>query len=629
MNLTGVFSILAAANPSSSDPAGGAAFDQILIANAMAIGASLVLGWLVLGHREGKRDHLARAAAWTEKVSGLPGWAALPTLVSAISLFTALFGMYWDISLHIDVGRDAGPLANPAHYFILAGLFGIFSAGFLAMALPLEDPGPTSVRINDGWRAPLGGVLVTGCGFFALLGFPLDDIWHRLFGQDVTLWGPTHLMLIGGASMTLVGMSVLLVEGMRARKRSGGPGDESPSLFVRFRRTGLMGGFLIGLSTFQAEFDFGVPQFQMIFQPMMIAFAAATALVCGRLWIGRGGALMTAVFYLAVRGGITLLVGPVLGETTPALPLYLVEAACVEIAALYLVRRPYALGAVSGLAIGTIGFAAEYAWTNAVFPIPWNEALLPAGLVLATLAGLAGGPVGASVALSLRGELPATRAVRAIPAVALVAVGLLIANGLITTDPPSGSRADVRLADAPGATAPGDPGREVQATVRLQPADLGDDARWLNVTAWQGGGLVISPLHRVGEGIYRTEDPIPVHGDWKAMIRLQKDRTIASVPIYLPRDAAIPAPGVPATATFVRGFRDDKEVLQREQKSGVPAWIKTVAPLVVLAIALSLLSLLAFGLARLADGEEPRPEVPSTTRRAAARLATWRHGEPG
>ena len=41
--------------------------------------------------------------------------------------------MYWDISLHIGVGRDEGPLANPAHYFILFGLFGIFAAGFLAM----------------------------------------------------------------------------------------------------------------------------------------------------------------------------------------------------------------------------------------------------------------------------------------------------------------------------------------------------------------------------------------------------------------------------------------------------------------------------------------------------------------
>ena len=48
---------------------------------------------------------------------------------------------------------------------------------------------------------------------FALIGFPLDDVWHRIFGQDVTLWGPTHLMLIGGAGLTLIGSSILIIEG--------------------------------------------------------------------------------------------------------------------------------------------------------------------------------------------------------------------------------------------------------------------------------------------------------------------------------------------------------------------------------------------------------------------------------
>ena len=131
--------------------------------------------------------------------------------------------MYWDISLHIDVGRDAGPLANPAHYFILAGLFGIFTAGFFAMVLPEGRPSATAVRLGPDWYAPLGGVLICACGAFSLIGFPLDDVWHRLFGQDVTLWGPTHLMLIGGAAMTLIGIAVLTVEGMRARRRAGEP----------------------------------------------------------------------------------------------------------------------------------------------------------------------------------------------------------------------------------------------------------------------------------------------------------------------------------------------------------------------------------------------------------------------
>ena len=75
------------------------------------------------------------------------------------------------------------------------------------MCLPLERPSRVAVRITDDWYVLLGGVLIAASGAFSLIGFPLYDVWHRLFGQDVTLWGPTHLMLIGGAAMTIVGQS--------------------------------------------------------------------------------------------------------------------------------------------------------------------------------------------------------------------------------------------------------------------------------------------------------------------------------------------------------------------------------------------------------------------------------------
>ena len=113
-----------------------------------------------------------------------------------------------------------------------------------------------------------------------------------------------------------------------------------------------MGGLLIGLSTFQAEFDFGVPQFRAVLQPALIALAAGVALVAARVWIGRGGALGAALFFLALRGLVSLLVGPVLGETTPSLPLYLGEALAIEAAALLIGRRPLLLGAVGGSAGG-------------------------------------------------------------------------------------------------------------------------------------------------------------------------------------------------------------------------------------------------------------------------------------
>ena len=585
------------------DPAGGASLDQVAIATAIGVGLFAALAALCLGYRSSRVPYLGRAAGFTQRVVGLPGWASLPSIVSMVSLLVALFGMYWDISFHIDAGRDPGPLANPAHYLILAGLFGIFSAGCFAICLPKknERPGPTAIRLTGNWYAPVGGLLIASCGALGLLGFPLDDLWHRLFGQDVTLWGPTHLMMIGGAGMTLIGQAVLLVEGMRAR----GPRQRraDPPMIVRLRRTALMGGLLIGLSTFQAEFDFGVPQFRFVLEPVLLAVAASVALVCARLWIGRGGALLTAAMFIGVRGAIALLVHDASGQSLPHFPLYVGEALCVELTALFLVRRPLAFGAVSGLLIGTAGFAAEWGWSLIAMPIPWSSDLFPEALILALIAAVAGGLVGALIACALRGELPTRPIARAIPAAALVAILAIFADGLWTTTP-TNVQAHVSLHQVQPA-----PHRAVAATVRIDPPSAAADPAWLNATAWQGGGLVIDRLASQGGGVYKTTQPIPVYGDWKATIRLQNGREVLGLPVYMPDDPEIPwAAPVAAKPHFTRAFVNDHQLLQREQKPGVPTWLKAVAPLVVLGLAIGFLTLLAWGLGRLGRaGAVPAP----------------------
>jgi hypothetical protein len=196
-----IYSPLAAtATDLAAKPAGGAALDQVAIATGGATIVTLVLLWLVSGHRSGKTPWLGRAAGFAARKSGLPAWAALPTAIAAVSLNVALLGMYWDIALHIDLGRDEGPLANPAH--------SSSSPASTASSPPARWPSRCPARRAPRPRRPaperrlvraVGGVLMAACGGFALIGFPLDDMWHRLFGQDVTLWGPTHLMLIGGA----------------------------------------------------------------------------------------------------------------------------------------------------------------------------------------------------------------------------------------------------------------------------------------------------------------------------------------------------------------------------------------------------------------------------------------------
>src|SRR3954452_2311434 len=434
------FATLLAATP---PPAGGAEIAQITIATVAATIVTCALLFLGFGHRSGRTQILQRLADHGERASGLPGWVAFPSAVATVSLLTAVFGMYWDISIHIDNGRDAGPLANPAHYFILAGLFGIFSAGFFAMVLPKEKPSGVAVRIGRDWYAPLGGVLICACGAFSLIGFPLDDIWHRIFGQDVTLWGPTHLMLIGGAAMTLVGIAVLSIEGMRANAAAETSLEE---LFhSKMARTiALTGGLMLGLSTFQAEFDFGVPQFQLIFQPMLLMVAAGVGLVMARVYAGRGAALGAALFFIVLRGGLALLVGPVIGQTTPHFPLYIVEAVVVEAVAFWVpTKRPLAFGIASGIGIGTIGLAAEWAWSHIWMPLPWPEAAFPEAALLGFAAAVAGATLGAWIGTHLSPD-PVERSplLRRASVCSAAVVAVLVGYGLYTT-PQQGVSAQV------------------------------------------------------------------------------------------------------------------------------------------------------------------------------------------
>src|SRR5947208_13376804 len=155
-------------------PAGGAATQDIVLAT----GGALVLTTLVVVtgvlYRSGQVRWLHKLAGFSERQWGVPAWVALSGEIASVSLLIALAGMYWDISLHIDNGRDPGPLANPAHYFILAGLFGVLSAGVLSIALTPEGEKPSkgAIQLPNGWWAPLGALMVIACGGVSLIAFP-------------------------------------------------------------------------------------------------------------------------------------------------------------------------------------------------------------------------------------------------------------------------------------------------------------------------------------------------------------------------------------------------------------------------------------------------------------------------
>jgi hypothetical protein len=586
-------------------PAGPAPLDQVMIATGAVTLLTLALGALLLAHRTGRigfLDRLVQRAEGSRALSGAAGWATVPLMCAMTSLITALIGMYWDIALHIGVGRDEGPLANPAHYPIMFGLFGLSASGALACALPRRGAaGPSAVRVTREWSMPVGGLLLTGAGSYALLGFPLDDVWHRIFGQDVTLWGPTHLMLIGGAGLSLVGMAILYQEGRQGHR---GPAGRLP-LNQYAQRVGIMGGLLIGLSVFQAEYDFGVPQFRLVLQPLLIATAAALSLVAARLWVGRGGAVAAVVFYALVRGGVSLLVGPVLGEVPAAVPLYLGEALSVELVALFLLRRPLAFGVASGALVGTAGLATEYAWTQVAYVLPWTSDVLVEGALLGVVGGVAGGALGALLALGLQRRLPRRWLSAAVFAVATAAVAAGMVDGLRTTTPDDlRATLDVRPAGSTETTAP----RHLEGRIRFSAPPVSGDPAWVTVTGWQGGGvsgLYVDHLKRLSPTTYRLTRPAPVGGSWKTMVRLHDGRDLSAMPVFLPADAAIGKPEVPATNGVTRAFDEEHLLLQRERKAGVPGWLWLVAGMVVLACSAVLVVALGWGVSRYARSEAP------------------------
>jgi hypothetical protein len=597
------FSLLAQGNEG-----GGAAIGEVIGMSVAGLIVGVALLWIGYLHRTRKITWLNSLAEWAGRRFKRPPWVALPIALFIATIISALFGFIWDVSLHIGNGRDSGPLANPAHYFILFGLFLLFVAGCLACVLPYDKPGPSAVRITRNWYAPVGGLLMAGCGLYALLGFPLDDVWHRIFGQDVTLWGPTHLMMIGGAGFATLSAVLLEHEGRQAADEDAPRGG----MGIKFVQYLGFAGVVIGMSVFQIEFDFGVPQFRQVFQPMLIAAAGAFGLVAARMWLGRGAAILAALIAIGLRGAVALIVGPILAAPINWFALYLGAAIVIELIALTpIIKRPIVFGLVSGLAVSTVGLWLESLWIDAVYHYPWPASMWPEALAMAVPVTILAGACGALVGMVVTGRpLPRPAIGIGLVTLTVLAIGGATANGL-RYDVPESANATITLTDTPDS---GDQ-RMATADVQITPANLvSDDPNWVSVLGWQGGvpndrGMFVDRLESVGPGHYRSTQPMPVSGSWKTLLRVHDGTTLAAVPIYLAGDPGIGAPEVPAEASMTRPFVAEITILQRERNPDTPEVLWLIGCLVVLVCTLILIAVLTWGGGRINKSEPTRSRI--------------------
>lgn len=481
------------------------------------------------------------------RASGQPRWLTVAFAPALVGHGLAGFGLYWDIAWHIDIGRDEQLFTTP-HTLILAGL----------LIILVSNAAGLFVAARDGARLPRSLLAATFSAGIAVIGFPLDEVWHQVNGLDVTLWSPTHVLMVGGGGLSVLPPWFALGEaGVRP-----GDGPRQRAMHVLAALT-LLGA----LTSFQGEFDFGVPQFQLLYHPVLVVGSAAVVLTAARAVIGRGGAVMAALGVLAFRGALMLFLSQGPGLTAPRTALLLGSALMVEaVAALRPAERgllPYAL--LSGAAVGTVGLASEWAWAAAFARHPWTSGMLTEAVLVGLLGSLGGALLGACVAGSLRERL-------AKPPAAMLAAGAVATLVALLLPLPRTANMSPQAAISYSYT---DADRE-EATVRvvIGPPDAPYAARWWEVLAYQGGGMRIAPLYPgEGSGVYETREAVPVTGDWKVSLRLQRGTDILAAMLRRPADEQLGDTEVALREGFVTLELDDPS---RAPDGDAPGWLRPV-----------------------------------------------------
>jgi hypothetical protein len=546
--------VLAAADPQGSALA---SWTPLLF---MLFCFTVVIVGLVGFGRSGDTDHplaafALRAPSALERLTGIPGWAAATVGLSLFGLLMAGQGFYSDVAWHVGLGRDKGLFTAP-HTSIVIGLGLIFLSGLAAVGFASLQRVDTRLR-RGALRIPWSSLPLLALGGAAVLGFPLDELWHEAYGIDVTMWSPTHMLMILGAALVGVASWLVLFEaGVR-------PHTSRWATAVHVLAAWLT---LQGLAAPLGEFAFGVPQFQQMFHPMLLSVAAGFSLVAMRLVLGRGWALGISAGFFALMelGLVDSAGGRGSGSGNGAAPfrtvgLFVVSAVVVELVALALgTQRRLRFAVAAGVGVGTVGLAGEWLWNGNAFQ-PWRTSLLPDAVVLSTIAAVAAAVLAAAFAGPGGRRVPG-RAVAAAAVTLFVCILLPLPRG--TGD----VRADLtveRVSDT-----------HANLVVVLNPPGAADDHRWFQSTSWQGGGMVLADFIRVGPGRWATERPVPVSGGWKTLVRLHRGGELMTVPVYLPADPAIDEPEIPAVDRRVP-FEPETDFLLRETHAG-SAWFKYV-----------------------------------------------------
>src|SRR5215831_12469185 len=177
-------------------------------------------------------DETAVFNSSTTMVRSLQAVSTLRLVLGLTALLGAIIfleGTSWDIQWHTFIGRDHTLI--PPHIMMLSGVTLSGISGLLSVLIESwwarrnTIIAQYSVGFAQIFSAPLGAYVVGFAALTAAIAFPLDAYWHALYGIDVAIWAPFHIMFVASMGIVALGAAYVLSSAAHLAARRGPAGS--------------------------------------------------------------------------------------------------------------------------------------------------------------------------------------------------------------------------------------------------------------------------------------------------------------------------------------------------------------------------------------------------------------------
>ena len=150
-------------------------------------------------------------------------------LTALLGAIVFLEGTSWDIQWHSYIGRDRTLI--PPHIMMLTGVALSGISGLLVVLIESwwarrnKTITQYSLGFADIFSGPLGAYIIGFAALTAAVAFPLDAYWHALYGIDVAIWAPFHIMFAASMGIVALGVAYMLMSAVHLASTLGTTGS--------------------------------------------------------------------------------------------------------------------------------------------------------------------------------------------------------------------------------------------------------------------------------------------------------------------------------------------------------------------------------------------------------------------